>query len=316
MAEPLSPEDRARRIKVLLFDVDGVLTDGDITIIPPLDGNPDGPGHGDQRLLRPRRPGHHPRPPRRPPRRHHHQAQIRSRRHPRPRPQDSSSSTRASPTNSTPSTKSSPPKAAPSTRLAYVGDDIVDLPVMRVCGLAIATANARPQAKAAAHYITPNPGGHGAGRDAIDFILTAQGKLDQAIEAFLDPDQRRRRIRRHRHRQNVAASHPQEIHHGDQTSRHTTFRQRTGRLVHRHGPHRSAFPGPRSRAASRRQRHLRARRAHRLAHASARPDPHRHLWLRPGAALGRPDRGDPPRRRRLVRARTKSTGTAPRPPPP
>jgi 3-deoxy-D-manno-octulosonate 8-phosphate phosphatase (KDO 8-P phosphatase) len=72
--------------------------------------------------------------------------------------------------------------------IAYVGDDIVDLPVMRVCGLSIATANARPQAAAAAHYITPNPGGHGAGRDAIEFILTAQGKLEAAIEAFLDID--------------------------------------------------------------------------------------------------------------------------------
>jgi 3-deoxy-D-manno-octulosonate 8-phosphate phosphatase (KDO 8-P phosphatase) len=74
--------------------------------------------------------------------------------------------------------------------LAYVGDDVVDLPVMRVCGLSIATANARPQAKAAAHYITPNPGGQGAGRDAIDFILSAQGKLDSAIEAFLDSENR------------------------------------------------------------------------------------------------------------------------------
>ena len=72
--------------------------------------------------------------------------------------------------------------------LAYVGDDVVDLPVMRVCGLSIATANARPQAKAAAHWVTPNPGGQGAGRDAIDFILTAQGKLDAAIEQFLDAE--------------------------------------------------------------------------------------------------------------------------------
>ena len=72
--------------------------------------------------------------------------------------------------------------------LAYVGDDVVDLPVMRACGLSIATANARPQAKAAAHWVTPNPGGQGAGRDAIDFILTAQGKLDSAIETFLDAE--------------------------------------------------------------------------------------------------------------------------------
>src|SRR5580698_8247293 len=52
-------------------------------------------------------------------------------------------------------------------QLAYVGDDIVDLPVLRQCGLAIATANARQQVKSAAHYITPNAGGFGAGRDAV-----------------------------------------------------------------------------------------------------------------------------------------------------
>ena len=71
-------------------------------------------------------------------------------------------------------------------QLAYVGDDIVDLPVMHQCGLSIATANARKEVKSAAHYITPNPGGFGAGRDAIDFILTAQGTLEKVIEQYLD----------------------------------------------------------------------------------------------------------------------------------
>src|SRR5271154_3620637 len=71
-------------------------------------------------------------------------------------------------------------------QIAYVGDDIIDLPVMRVCGLAIAAANARDQVKAAAHYVTPNPGGQGAGRDAIDFVLQAHGVLDQCIEEYLD----------------------------------------------------------------------------------------------------------------------------------
>jgi 3-deoxy-D-manno-octulosonate 8-phosphate phosphatase (KDO 8-P phosphatase) len=73
-------------------------------------------------------------------------------------------------------------------QLCYVGDDIIDLPVMRQCGLAIATANARQQVKEAAHYITPNPGGQGAGRDAIDFILSAQGSLERVIEEYLDED--------------------------------------------------------------------------------------------------------------------------------
>jgi 3-deoxy-D-manno-octulosonate 8-phosphate phosphatase (KDO 8-P phosphatase) len=71
-------------------------------------------------------------------------------------------------------------------QIAYVGDDVIDLPVMRVCGLAIAVANARDQVKAAAQYITPNAGGAGAGRDAVDFILQAHGILDQCIEEYLN----------------------------------------------------------------------------------------------------------------------------------
>jgi len=70
--------------------------------------------------------------------------------------------------------------------IAYVGDDVVDLPVMRVCGLAIAVANAREQVKAEAHYVTPNAGGYGAGRDAIEFILAAKGLLESSIEASID----------------------------------------------------------------------------------------------------------------------------------
>jgi 3-deoxy-D-manno-octulosonate 8-phosphate phosphatase (KDO 8-P phosphatase) len=71
-------------------------------------------------------------------------------------------------------------------QLAYVGDDIVDLPVLRQCGLAIATANARQQVKSVAHFVTPNPGGFGGARDAIDFILSAQGTLEKVIEQYLD----------------------------------------------------------------------------------------------------------------------------------
>jgi 3-deoxy-D-manno-octulosonate 8-phosphate phosphatase (KDO 8-P phosphatase) len=70
--------------------------------------------------------------------------------------------------------------------IAYVGDDVIDLPVMRECGLAIAVANSRDQVKAAAHYVTPHAGGHGAGRDAVDFILEAQGLLDKVIEEYID----------------------------------------------------------------------------------------------------------------------------------
>jgi len=70
--------------------------------------------------------------------------------------------------------------------IAYVGDDIVDLPVMRKCGFAVAVANARAQVKAEAHYVTSNRGGDGAGRDAIEFILEAKGLLQQCFEASID----------------------------------------------------------------------------------------------------------------------------------
>lgn len=71
-------------------------------------------------------------------------------------------------------------------QVAYVGDDIIDLPVMRVCGLAFAVPNAREQVKNHAHVITEHPGGHGAARDAIEYILRAQGKLDDVIASYLE----------------------------------------------------------------------------------------------------------------------------------
>ncbi|RRA48611.1 HAD family hydrolase [Acidipila sp. EB88] len=70
-------------------------------------------------------------------------------------------------------------------QVAYLGDDVIDLPVMRVCGLAMAVADGRPQVRAAAHWVAPSKGGRGAGRDAIDFILEAQGVLDTVIEQYI-----------------------------------------------------------------------------------------------------------------------------------
>jgi len=70
--------------------------------------------------------------------------------------------------------------------IAYVGDDVIDLPVMRECGFAVAVADARERVKAEAHYVTPNRGGHGAARDAVEFILEAKGLLDRCIEAYID----------------------------------------------------------------------------------------------------------------------------------
>src|SRR5580658_3585355 len=65
---------------------------------------------------------------------------------------------------------------------AFVGDDVIDLPAMRAGGLAIAVRNARAEVKQEAHYVTSNGGGEGALRDAVEFILKAQGKWKQVIE--------------------------------------------------------------------------------------------------------------------------------------
>jgi 3-deoxy-D-manno-octulosonate 8-phosphate phosphatase (KDO 8-P phosphatase) len=58
--------------------------------------------------------------------------------------------------------------------VAYMGDDLTDVVIMRRVGLAIAPANARPEVKAAAHYITQARGGAGAVREVVELILKAQ----------------------------------------------------------------------------------------------------------------------------------------------
>ncbi len=67
----------------------------------------------------------------------------------------------------------------------FVGDDVIDLPVMRVCGLAIAVKNARPEVKRAAHYVTPHNGGDGALRDAVEYVLKAQGRWKSIFESYI-----------------------------------------------------------------------------------------------------------------------------------
>jgi 3-deoxy-D-manno-octulosonate 8-phosphate phosphatase (KDO 8-P phosphatase) len=178
-----SAEARARNIRVLIFDVDGVLTDGQLTFIPKLDGTAvetkgfhahDGLGISLARLggLR---------------------TGIITKR------QSATVAIRArdlklefvyqGQAHKLSAAEEIAAKAGITLdELCYVGDDIVDLPVMRKCGLAIATANAREQVKEAAHWVTPLAGGQGAGRDAIEFILNAQGSLKRVVEQYLDAD--------------------------------------------------------------------------------------------------------------------------------
>lgn len=65
---------------------------------------------------------------------------------------------------------------------AFMGDDLPDLATMRAVGLAIAPANAHPWVLPAAHWITPQRGGDGAARDACDLLLHAQGRIEAILE--------------------------------------------------------------------------------------------------------------------------------------
>ena len=89
------------------------------------------------------------------------------------------------PTNSPPSAKFLQKENLKPEEAAFVGDDIIDLPVMRNCGLAFAVANAREDVKDEAHVITDHRGGEGAVRDAVEYILKAQGSLAAASTAYI-----------------------------------------------------------------------------------------------------------------------------------
>jgi len=69
--------------------------------------------------------------------------------------------------------------------VCYVGDDVIDLPVMRLCGLAIAVKNSRPEVLREAHYVTEHEGGHGGVRDAIEYVLREQGQLERVIDEYI-----------------------------------------------------------------------------------------------------------------------------------
>jgi 3-deoxy-D-manno-octulosonate 8-phosphate phosphatase (KDO 8-P phosphatase) len=75
--------------------------------------------------------------------------------------------------------------AISASETAYVGDDVVDIPVLRRVGLAIAVQDAHSLVKRHAHWTTANPGGRGAVREVCELILQAQGSLDEAMRHYL-----------------------------------------------------------------------------------------------------------------------------------
>ncbi|HKF59627.1 MAG TPA: HAD hydrolase family protein [Blastocatellia bacterium] len=69
--------------------------------------------------------------------------------------------------------------------VCYVGDDVTDIPLMRRAGLAVAVADAVEEARQHAHYVTERPGGRGAVREVIELIMKAQSKWDDAMSRYL-----------------------------------------------------------------------------------------------------------------------------------
>jgi 3-deoxy-D-manno-octulosonate 8-phosphate phosphatase (KDO 8-P phosphatase) len=185
----VSAEDRARRIKIILFDVDGVLTDGTIWIYPMPVAQPDGSiatkmveakgysAHDGAGVTLARLGGM--------------KVGVITKRISetvaiRARDLKLEFVYQGQAFKMKAVREIAEQAGVTLDEIAYAGDDVIDLPVMRQVGLAIAVANARDQVKAEAHYVTPHTGGQGAGRDAIEFILAAKGILEKCIESSID----------------------------------------------------------------------------------------------------------------------------------
>jgi 3-deoxy-D-manno-octulosonate 8-phosphate phosphatase (KDO 8-P phosphatase) len=69
-------------------------------------------------------------------------------------------------------------------QVCYVGDDVPDVPLLRDCGLGVAVADACPEVRAAADYITSTPGGRGAVREVIELLLSAQGLWQAVVKRY------------------------------------------------------------------------------------------------------------------------------------
>jgi 3-deoxy-D-manno-octulosonate 8-phosphate phosphatase (KDO 8-P phosphatase) len=71
------------------------------------------------------------------------------------------------------------------SEIAYVGDDVIDLPVMTRVGFAVAVADAHPFVQQQAHWLTHYPGGRGAARELCELLMYAQGTLETKLASYL-----------------------------------------------------------------------------------------------------------------------------------
>ncbi len=72
----------------------------------------------------------------------------------------------------------------PAEQVAFMGDDLIDLPPMRAAGLALAPANAAPEVKSAAHWVAPKPGGGGAVRLVCELIMKSSGTWQEVTARY------------------------------------------------------------------------------------------------------------------------------------
>lgn len=73
---------------------------------------------------------------------------------------------------------------------AYMGDDVNDLPAMNQCGLAACPADAVDEVRRAVHFVASRPGGRGAARELLELVLKATGRWERALEHMLHPPER------------------------------------------------------------------------------------------------------------------------------
>ncbi len=69
--------------------------------------------------------------------------------------------------------------------VAFIGDDLTDIPLMQRSELAVAVGDARPETVSAAHYVTVAPGGRGAVREVVELILKSQGRWNEIVDHYL-----------------------------------------------------------------------------------------------------------------------------------
>ena len=73
----------------------------------------------------------------------------------------------------------------PAEAVAFIGDDLIDIPAMQIVGLAVAVADAPAAVKAAAHHVTRAQGGHGAVRELVELVLTSQRSWRSIVAAYV-----------------------------------------------------------------------------------------------------------------------------------